>query len=612
MMITQNISSNFCLIIVFLLGSFACSQAVEDDERPNILWIVSEDNSPFLGAYGDEYATTPHLDALAAEGVTYLNAYATAPVCAPARSSLITGMYPNSLGTENMRSTYPIPNWIHFYPQYLKDLGYYTSNNAKKDYNTTDQPEVWDESSNKATYKNRKEGQPFFSIFNLGVSHESSLHEPLAKLHHDPETVPIPPYHPHTPEMKRDWAQYYDKVMHMDDQVGAILQELEDAGLKESTIVFYYGDHGGVLGRSKRFLYESGLRVPLIVYFPEKFRHLAPDEAGGQTDRLVTFTDFAPTLLSLVGAPIPDYMQGKAFLGEQAVEPRDYAFSLRGRMDERFDLSRTAANKQYRYVRHYMPHKIYGQYIEYLWRAPSMRSWEREFLEGGLDEVQSRFWKPKPVEELYDITADPHNVNNLAGDPNYGDVLEELRKATQDWQREIRDVGFVPEPMMIEISKTQTLYDFARSAKYDFDKVLATAELAAAREMDEIGSLMELLDDEDPIVRYWAVTGCVVRGKAANAAKEKLQSKLEDQEISVRLAAAEALYVLGEREKVMPALIGGLESDNLMARVMALNILENMDKDALPAMESARKLVSDDNDYDIRAAIKLVDKLEAY
>lgn len=609
---TQRISFCVCLFIASLMGFFACSPEAKEDEKPNILWIVSEDNSPFLGAYGDEFATTPHLDKMAAEGITYLNAYATAPVCAPARSSLITGMYSNSLGTENMRSTYPIPNWVHFYPKYLKELGYYTSNNSKKDYNTTDQPEVWDESSNKATYKNRSEGQPFFSIFNLMVSHESSLHEPLQELHHDPEKVPIPPYHPRTPEMKRDWAQYYDKVMHMDEQVGAILKELEAAGLKENTIVFYYGDHGGVLGRSKRFLYESGLKVPFIVYFPEKYKHLAPGDQGTKSERLVTFADFAPTLLSLAGAEVPEYMQGKAFLGEQEAQPRDYTFSFRGRMDERFDLSRTVANQKYRYVRHYMPHKIYGQYIEYLWRAPSMKSWEREFLADNLDEVQSRFWRPKPVEELYDIGEDPHNVINLAEDPDYQEVLDELRNAIRDWQLEIRDVGFVPEPMMIEISKTQTLYDFARSSRYDLDKVLETVELAASWNMGSFQRIMELLDDEDPIIRYWAVTGCVVRGKAAGAASERLISRLNDEEISVRLAAAEALYVLGKKEKVMPVLIGGLESDNLMARLMALNILENMDLDALPAMEAARKLIKDENEYDIRAAAKLVEKLEAY
>jgi arylsulfatase A-like enzyme len=228
---------------------------------------------------------------------------------------------------------------IKFFPHYLKEAGYYTSNNAKKDYNTIDQPEVWDESSNTATYKNRKPGQPFFSIFNLTVSHESSLHAASDELHHDPEKVAIPPYHPKTPEMKHDWAQYYDKMEQMDAQAGAIIKELEEAGLADNTIVFYYSDHGGALGRSKRFLYESGLHIPLIIRFPPKFKHLAPGNPGSKTDRIVTFADFAPTILNLANIPAPDYMQGQAFLGKNLKDPSEYAFAFRGRMDERIDVS---------------------------------------------------------------------------------------------------------------------------------------------------------------------------------------------------------------------------------------------------------------------------------
>ena len=384
--------------------------------RPNILWIVSEDNSPFLGCYGDTFATTPVLDSLAKSSILYENAFAAAPVCAPTRSTLITGMYANSLGTENMRSDYPIPEFIKFYPKYLKAAGYYCTNHAKKDYNTIDQPEAWDESSNKPPTDNRKPGQPFFHIINLGVSHESSVHDsiPWDQLRHDPTKVPIPAYHPRTPEMEHDWAQYYDKVEDMDTQVGQILKQLSDDGLADSTIVFYYSDHGGVLGRSKRFMYESGTRVPLIIHFPKMYQNLAPSAPGTRTDRIVSFVDFAATLLSLAGVPVPEYMQGKAFLGPEQQAPREYAYNFRGRMDERMDLSRAVRDKQYRYIRNYMPHRIYGQYMEYLWRAPSMRSWEREYKAGHLNAIQSKFWEPKPAEELFDVKADPDNVHNLA------------------------------------------------------------------------------------------------------------------------------------------------------------------------------------------------------
>ncbi|HEY9560635.1 MAG TPA: sulfatase, partial [Anseongella sp.] len=333
---------------------FSCDRGQALVEQPNILWLVSEDNGPFLGCYGDTFATTPNLDRLASEGILYKNAISAAPVCAPSRSTLITGMYPTSLGTLHMRSRYPVPEFVRFFPRYLREAGYYTTNNSKKDYNTIDQPDAWDESSKTATYMNRPEGKPFFAVFNTSISHESSIHKPLDSLRHNPEQAPLPPYHPETPEMKHDWAQYYDKMEAMDRWVGEKLRELEEAGLADNTIVFYYSDHAGILGRSKRYLYESGLRVPLIVRFPEKYAHLAPGKPGTRTDRVVSFIDLPPSILSLAGIDVPEYMQGEAFLGGQQTQPREYAFSFRGRMDGRIDLGRTVRDTQYRYIRNFM------------------------------------------------------------------------------------------------------------------------------------------------------------------------------------------------------------------------------------------------------------------
>lgn len=602
--------------LYFLIFFLACSclavNAQQENKQPNILWIVSEDSSPFMGAYGDEFATTPHIDQLAERSVRYEHAFATAPVCAPARSTLITGVYPTSMGTQHMRSTNPIPSQIRFFPQYLREAGYYTSNNAKKDYNTIDQPEAWDESSNTATYKNRKPGQPFFAVFNIGISHESSLHKPVDKLRHDPEKVPIPPYHPRTPEMKHDWAQYYDKIEDMDARVGEILQELEEAGLAENTIVFYYGDHGGVLGRSKRFMYESGLRVPLIIHFPEMYQDLAPEKAGSSTDQLVTFVDFAPTVLSLAGIPIPGYMQGQAFLGEQKAAPREYAYAFRGRMDERIDMVRSVRDKQYRYVRNYMPHKIYAQYLEYLWKAPSMRSWEEAFKEGKTNEVQSRFWKEKPVEELYDVTSDPHNIKNLAQDPQYKAVMDRMRKANSEWIMDIKDVGFMPEAMILDKVKSTTMYAYARSGDYDLEQILETAEMASRGDVAQLDRLIERLSDPNPVIRYWAATGCTILGDRARPARNELIQLLNDAEVSVRIAAAEALYELGETGTALKTLTAALQVDNKMARVQALNVLEVMGEDARPSLAAVNELISrdlKDQDYDIRAANRLVEKL---
>lgn len=604
------------LYVSFLVLSHAGVLAQANEDRPNILWIVSEDNSPFIGAYGDAFATTPNIDHFATEGVRYTHAFSTAPVCAPSRSTLITGMYPSSLGTEHMRSNYPVPSSVRFFPHYLRQAGYYTSNNSKKDYNTVDQPDAWDESSKTATYLNRNPGQPFFAVFNIFVSHESQLHKsiPSANLHHDPERVPIPPYHPRTEEMKHDWAQYYDKVEAMDEQVGRILKELDDSGLRDNTIVFYYSDHGGVLGRSKRFMYESGLHVPLIIRFPEKYANLAPGKPGSVTDRIVTFVDFAPTILSLAKVDPPAWMQGKAFLGGKQSAPREYAYAFRGRMDERFDMVRSVRDKKYRYIRNYMPHKIYGQYLEYLWQAPHMPSWEKAWKNGELNEVQSAFWKPKPPEELYDVDADPYNIHNLAGQAQYKKVLERLRDANRKWLTDVKDVGFVPEPMMLEIAKAKSLYDYARSGDYPLQKIMETAELASSKDPAFLPRLKKALTDKNPVVRYWAVTGCTILSQAAVSAQDELSKLLQDPEISVRIAAAEALYCLSEKDKAIAVLKQALASDNLMARLQALNVLENIGDDARPALDDIAKLLKDDvkdGDYDVRAAKHIIEKLRA-
>lgn len=613
-MFVKGSSLIYCLAALLYLVSGAVS-ACSEEEKPNILWIVSEDNSPLIGAYGDSFATTPNIDAFAKAGVRYTHAFATAPVCAPSRSTLITGMYPSSMGTEHMRSAYPVPSFVKFFPRYLRDAGYYTSNNAKKDYNTIDQPEAWDESSVKATYQNRKPGQPFFAVFNIGISHESQLHTkiPPAELKHDPEKVPIPPYHPRTEEMKHDWAQYYDRLQAMDEQVGKILKGLDEAGLSESTIVFYYSDHGGVLGRSKRFMFESGLHIPLIIRVPEKYKHLAPGKPGTTNDRIVTFVDFAPTMLSLAGIGVPEHMQGRAFLGKSQGKPQQYGYAFRGRMDERFDMVRSVRDKRYRYVRNYMPHKIYGQYLSYLWKAPSMESWEKAWKNGELNEVQSAFWKPKPAEELYDVERDPHNIHNLAGQEQYNGVLLRMRRANREWILGQKDVGFIPEAMMQEIVKRQPLYDYARSGQYPLAQIMQTAELASSGDPKVLAELTKRLSDEHPVIRYWAALGCAILAEDASAAKNELTALTQDPEVSVRLAAAEALYSIGQSSLAIPVLEYGLKSDNVMARVHALNILENFGEDARPLLDDIRELLREnvkDSDYDVRAALRIIERME--
>jgi arylsulfatase A-like enzyme len=562
------------------------------EELPNILWITSEDNSAYLtGAYGNSFATTPNIDRLASEGFLYTHAYGTNAVCAPSRNTIITGAHSASNGNENMRSNYAKSEAVRTYPEYLRQAGYYVTNNSKTDYNTPsiDPTAIWDESSNKAHYKNRPEGKPVFAIFNLTTSHESSIHRqiPTEELRHDPAQVTLPPYHPDTPEMRHDWAQYYDKIEDMDAQVGELLQELEDSGLADNTIVFYYGDHGGVLARSKRFVYETGTQVPFIVRIPEKYEHLYPAERpGDKVDRLVNFVDLAPTLLSIAGIPIPDYMQGDAFLGPQKTGDPEYTFMSRLRMDERYDMVRAIRDERYRYIRNYMPFRITMQHVDYLFNAPSAQSWEDAYRAGTTDEVQSRFFQTKPVEELYDTENDYWEVNNLADDPAYADVLERMRNALTDWQREIRDVGLIPETEYEVLAGDQSMYDYMRSPECPFDELLHAANLATAVDPEALNTLIEYLTHEHSSVRYWGVTGILILKDAARPAISALKEAADDESGAVATLVAEALYGLGEKEAAVQAYVNLLQDTTGYAmadRNFALNSIDAIN-DQSPAI----------------------------
>ncbi|EON77445.1 Choline-sulfatase [Lunatimonas lonarensis] len=608
---------NLCLWVLPFLCFFCTPPEESELPLPNILWITSEDNSPFAGCYGDDFATTPHMDRLAAEGFLYTHAYANAPVCAPTRNTIITGVYANSGGHEHMRSYYDKSSIVKLYPEYLREAGYYCTNNQKEDFNIN--PELtkntWDELGREAHYKNRPEGKPFFAIFNSTVSHESSLHTrtPLNELRHDPEQVKLPPYHPDTPDMRHDWAQYYDKVEDMDTWMGGILQELEEMGEKENTIIFYYGDHGGVLARSKRFVYESGTRVPFIVYIPEKYKHLYPAEKpGSKVDRLVSFVDLVPTLLSIIGTDIPDYLQGHAFLGKQKTEDPEYAFMFRGRMDERYDMSRAVRDKKYRYIKNYMPYRIYGQFIEYLWRAPSIRSWEQAYLAGECNEVQSVFWNTKPVEELYDTENDPWEVTNLAADPAYQAVLSRMRNANRNWILGIRDAGFIPEATLVDLTQHTSAYEYMRSGSVDLETLVDAADFAVGPNA-EISQLVALLESTDPALSYWGATGLLIQGKAAEPVKDQLILLASDYDHNGAIVAAECLYGLREIQTGRQTLLRALQSENAFLRAHALNVIDNVD-DNSPAVRNAVvamvKRIGEfkNHNYDLRMARFLLSK----
>lgn len=604
------------LTLSCLAASFY-GQARQPVEKPNILWIVSEDNSAwFMGCYGNKYATTPNIDKLATQGFLYSRAYCPHAVCAPSRNCILTGAYANSNGHENMRSTYPMSAEVHTYPEYLRNAGYYCTNNAKTDYNTSafKYDAIWDESSKKAHYKNRPKGQPFFAVFNTELTHESQNHKPIpfSELRHDPARVFLPPYAPDIPEMRHDWAQYFDKIENMDKQVGVFLKELEECGEAENTIVFYYGDNGGILPRSKRFVYETGTRIPFIVRIPEKYKYLYPAEKPGQkVDRIINFVDLAPTLLSIIGTPIPGYMQGNAFLGNQKTEDPEYTFMSRQRMDERYDLVRAVRDKKFRYIRNYMPFRITLQHVEFLFRAPSAEAWFKAFKAGKTNAVQSFPFQTKPVEELYNTEIDPWEVNNLASNPAYASDLIRMRKVQTDWMRKVKDVGLIPETEYSMLAGGKSLYDYMRSASCPFDELMEASDLATLGGKKELNTFIRYLKNPNSAIRYWGATGLLILQVDAKPAIPELKEATKDKSGAVATLAAEALYGLGEKTLAVEAYnrILSSESYSMYDKIFALNSIDAVNDDCKELLPAIRLLVQDKTkDYLVRNAAYLLSK----
>lgn len=424
--------------------------------RPNILWITCEDMSPDLGCYGNAESGTPHLDRLASQGTRFSNVYTVAPVCAPSRSALITGCYPTQIGTLHMRSKAVPPPEVKCFTEYLRAAGYYCTNNAKTDYNFASPRTAWDRSGRNAHWRNRPPGTPFFAVFNLTITHESKFHigdAEFARLtealpperRHRPEDVTLPPYYPDTPVVRRDWARYLDMISVMDLQAGEILAQLEEDGLTSSTIVFFFSDHGRGLPRGKRWVYDSGIWTPLLVRWPGT---LSP---GSVNEELVSFIDFAPTVLSLAGVPVPAHMRGRIFLGKEKGPEPEFVFAARDRMDTTLDTIRAVRDRRWKYIRNFAPEKPYAQVIAYGEKTPTMQELRRLHADGQLSGAQTLFFRPsKPVEELYDTLADPHEVRDLASLPEHAGRLARMRQALADWQRETGDLGLIPEEELLE------------------------------------------------------------------------------------------------------------------------------------------------------------------
>jgi arylsulfatase A-like enzyme len=580
-------------IAAFALAACADTRAA-DANRPNILWVVSEDNSTFLGCYGDKLAQTPTLDKLAREGVLYENCFAQ-PVCAPSRFTLITGMYAASCGpAHHMRAQGKIPAWLKGFPAWLREAGYYTSNAAKTDYNAPiNMKEAWHESSKKAHWRQRSDpAQPFFSVFNHEVTHESCLFPeqevPLDFPSLDPAQVRIPPYQPDTPEMRADWVRHYNHMRLMDGQIALKLKDLETAGLADNTIIFYYGDNGGVTPRSKRFLQESGTHVPLIVYYPPKWRHLAPAAPGSRIKEPVSFVDFAPTVLSLAGVKIPEYMQGRAFAGPAKAAANEFVFLTRDRMDARYDMMRSAVDSRWLYIRNFRPDLPYVQPLDYQFKARGYQSWARLAAEGELTAATAQFWGEKPPEELYDMEADPDNVKNLATAPEHSATLAKMRAALRQRMLANKDNGLLPEGSALEGYEAS----HAEGA-WPVERVLDIATLASERDAKNLPQFIEALSDDSEPIRWWAAQGCTILGKKAASAEAALMQRLADKSGAVAVVAAEALVRLGKPEAAFPALERQLQNtENPGAIQQASNVLDRLGEIARPLLPAMKRAVA--------------------
>ncbi len=577
-------------VIALLLAQWSLSALAAD--HPNILWLTSEDHGPEMGCYGDPLAITPNVDALAAKGMIFKHAWSVAPVCAPARTAIISGMYPSSTGGLHMRSMVSMPMGTKMVPQFLTDAGYYCSNNSKTDYNLREPGKVWGESSAKAHWKNRKESQPFFAIFNSTKSHESQIRTRPHNQITDPAKVRVPAYHPDTTEVREDWAQYYDKVSQADADAGRHLKEIAEAGLAEDTIVFYYGDHGSGMPRSKRWPSNSGLHVPMVVFFPKKWEHLAPTEykTGGVSDRLVSFVDLAPTVLSLAGVKPPDWMQGNAFAGVHQSQPQPFLYGERGRMDERMDLVRSVTDGRYVYLRNYMPNVSQAQKVTYQFQTPTTRVWHEHFTAGKTNASQSIFWRvPKAAEELYDLSTDRDEVINLAEKPEHRSILEKMRMAQVTHALKIRDVCFLPEREIHTRSAGTTPYELARdSEKYPLERILAAADLCSRGDSKKGNELVALMRDSDSAVRYWGTMGISMLGAdAVSTHKDLLQDALGDESQNVRIVAAQALALHDNKELRTKALqtlasLASPKTNGVLTAMPALAAIESLGEIGLP------------------------------
>ena len=459
-----------------LLAMLLFSCATQAETRPNILVLMAEDMSARVGSFGDSIAQTPNIDKLAAEGIRYTQTFTTAGVCAPSRAAFITGMHQISFGAQHMRTatrpagaykTVP-PAEVKAFPEYLRQHGYYTFTDRKLDYQfsgpfaDTGPFSIWDAEGADVDWSERDPDQPFFGLINFLITHESGVFPPLGHWPNSrthltmqvmrwlasgsvdqvtkPEDIVLEPYYPDTPTVRTDIARHYDNIRAMDQQVGEIIQRLREEGLLENTIIIWTTDHGDGLPRAKRELYDSGIHVPMIIRWPDG------RGSGSEDHRLVSFVDLAPTLMSLARVPIPSHLQGQNLL---ATADRAAVYASRDRIDSVMDRRRAVRTERYKYIRSWFPTTPTGHPLDFRDNVPMVRELFELYADDKLSHTQRLWFEATGAEQLFDLEADPHELNNLAENNAYRDQLIHHRTLLDTWLQEVGDTSAIEEDEMV-------------------------------------------------------------------------------------------------------------------------------------------------------------------
>lgn len=575
----RNIGVYYFVLLISISFTISCNSQ-NKLKKPNVLWLVVEDMSPYLSSYGNQYTKTPTLDQFAKEGIVFTNAFSNGAQCSPARSTLISSIYAPMLATDWHREKRAVPQEFYF-PTYLKEKGYYCYNNSKEDYNANNKPKnIWSESSKKASYLNREDKtKPFFSIYNYNGTHTKRVATRNTKKR-TPRTIAldsvnIPPYLPDVPEIRDDIAWYYDSVNKMDLWVKNKLEELKASGEEENTIVFFYSDHGGCFPRGKAYLYDTGTRVPLMVYFPKKYKHLANSKIPSRNEKLVGFVDFAPTVFNLLNIGIPDYMMGAPFLGENLPKPKSEIFLYRANQEQNFIPSRAMTDGRYKLIWNFNSAYPNGTRQSYQWQMPSYQGWDKANIEGKVNKLQSVFWKPTEALEFFDTKYDIYEVNNLINSAEHQNKISEMKSKLLYFMKEKKDLGLYPWSMRNNDDNV-SFYEYTRKTEQPVDDIIDAAAFSSTAKASDIKKITSSLNSKEPAIRYWATIGILQlleRNLINTLPKEVEKNFINNSEnIEVRLLSAEILIKHHHNSKALNYVLDQVKNDYFIAYATLQNL----------------------------------------